>query len=130
MMHILVSDELLSGKVTNQFEIELESDTISVQDLISKRVSVEINQYNKRLPEFFNGLVEPTNAERTLNGYKLKDKKLIDVEKQVYVALDAFQKNGFFILVDNEQLDELEQVVTLKSTSKISFVKLTPLIGG
>lgn len=129
-MNILISDELLNGTVTNQFEIELESDTLSVKDLITKRVSLEIEHYNKRLPQYFNGLVEPKDAERTLNGYKLKAKQLIDIEKQVYIALDAFQKNGFFMLVDNEQLEELEQVVTLRSTSKISFVKLTPLVGG
>lgn len=129
-MNILICDELLNGTVTNQFEISLESDSLTVRDLITKRVSIEIDNYNKRLPEYFNGLIEPKEAERTLNGYKLKAKQLIDVEKQVYIALDAFQKNGFFILVDNEQLEELEQQVVLKSTSKISFVKLTPLVGG
>ncbi len=129
-MNILISDELLNGTVTNQFEIELISAAITVKELITKRVTVEIENYNKRLPQYFNGLIEPTNAERTLNGYKLKAKQLIDAEKQVYIALNAFQKNGFFILVDNEQLEELEQRVTLKDTSKISFVKLTPLVGG
>lgn len=129
-MNVLISDELLNGTVTNQFEIEVESTSITVEELITKRVTVEIENYNKRLPEYFTGLVEPTNAERTLNGYKLKAKQLIDVEKQVYIALNAFQKNGFFILLDNQQLEELDQRVTFKSDSKISFVKLTPLIGG
>ncbi len=129
-MNILICDELLNGTITNQFEISLESDSLTVRDLITKRVSIEIDNYNKRLPQYFNGLIEPKEAERTLNGYKLKPKQLIDVEKQVYIALDAFQKNGFFVLVDNEQLEELEQQVVLKSTSKISFVKLTPLVGG
>jgi len=129
-MNILISDELLNGTVTNQFEIQLEADTLTVEELITKRVSLEIESYNKRLPTYFNGLVEPKDAERTLNGYKLKAKQLIDTEKQVYIALNAFQKNGFFILVDDKQLEELNQQVTLKSTSKISFVKLTPLIGG
>ena len=129
-MNIVICDELLNGTITNQFEISLESDSLTVRDLITKRVSIEIDNYNKRLPQYFNGLIEPKEAERTLNGYKLKPKQLIDVEKQVYIALDAFQKNGFFVLVDNEQLEELEQQVVLKSTSKISFVKLTPLVGG
>ena len=129
-MNIVIYDELLNGTITNQFEISLESDSLTVRDLITKRVSIEIENYNKRLPQYFNGLIEPKEAERTLNGYKLKPKQLIDVEKQVYIALDAFQKNGFFVLVDNEQLEELEQQVVLKSTSKISFVKLTPLVGG
>ncbi|WP_136667882.1 hypothetical protein [Flavobacterium sp. H122] len=129
-MNILISDELLNGTVTNQFEIEVESTSITVEELITKRVTVEIENYNKRLPEYFTGLVEPTNAERTLNGYKLKAKQLIDVEKQIYIALNAFQKNGFFILVDNQQLEKLDQKVTFKSDSKISFVKLIPLVGG
>ncbi|MFY7741555.1 MAG: hypothetical protein ACOVQR_02830 [Flavobacterium sp.] len=129
-MNILISDELLNGTVTNQFEMQVESDQLTVADLIKKRVAIEIENYNKRLPEYFNGLVQPKEAERTLNGYKLKAKQLIDVEKQIYIALDAFQKNGFFVLVDYEQLEELDQVVTLKSTSKIAFVKLTPLVGG
>jgi glutaredoxin 2 len=129
-MNVLISDELLNGTVTNQFEIQLEADHLTVAELITKRVTIEIENYNKRLPAYFNGLVEPKEAERTLNGFKLKAKQLIDVEKQVYIALNAFQKNGFFVLVDNEQLEELDQVVMLKSTSKIAFVKLTPLIGG
>ncbi|GGD35246.1 hypothetical protein [Flavobacterium orientale] len=129
-MNILISDELLNGTVTNQFEMLVESDQLTVAELITKRVTLEIENYNKRLPDYFNGLVQPKEAERTLNGYKLKAKQLIDVEKQVYIALSAFQKNGFFVLVDNEQLEELDQVVTLKNTSKIAFVKLTPLVGG
>jgi hypothetical protein len=129
-MNILISDELLNGTISNQFEIEIESDTISIEELISKRVAMEVENYNNKLPEYFKGLVEPSDAEKTLNGFRLKKRQLIDVEKQVYVALDAFQKNGFFVLIDNQQVDELNQMVTLRSNSKISFVKLTPLVGG
>ena len=129
-MNILIKDEQLNGTITNQFEIEIESYSISTQQLIEKRVKHEIEIYNNKLPDYFNGLVKPSDAERTLNGFKLKPKQIIDVEKQIYVALDAFQKNGFFILVDNQQLEELSQIVNLNSKSTISFVKLTPLVGG
>lgn len=129
-MNILIKDEQLNGTITNQFEIEIESFSISTQQLIEKRVKHEIEIYNNKLPDYFNGLVKPSDAERTLNGFKLKPKQIIDVEKQIYVALDAFQKNGFFILVDNQQLEELSQIVNLNSKSTISFVKLTPLVGG
>ena len=129
-MNILISDELLSGTITNQFEIQIESDSITVEELISKRVMQEVEQYNSRLPEFFNGLIEPNDAEKTLNGFKLRKKQKIDAEKQMYVALNAFQKNGYFVLVDDSQVDDLNQIITLRGTSKISFVKLTPLIGG
>ncbi|WP_291787790.1 hypothetical protein [Maribacter sp.] len=46
------------------------------------------------------------------------------------VALDAFQKNGYFILIDNKQAEDLEQEVLVSKTTEIAFVKLTQLVGG
>ena len=129
-MKILIKDELLSGKSVFETELDFESEIITVKDVISERVKKEVADYNKRLPEYFNGLVEPLEAERTLNGYKLKVKKVIDAEKQIYIALDAFQKNGFFVLIDNHQADSLDDQIVLKAMTTISFVKLTPLVGG
>ena len=129
-MNILISDEKLNGTITNQFEIQIENENITALELIEKRVIQEVETYNNTFPEYFKGLVEPSEAEKTLNGYKLNQRQLIDPEKQVYIALNAFQKNGFFILVDDKQLEELNQEITLTHHSKISFVKLTPLIGG
>jgi hypothetical protein len=129
-MNILIRDEQLNGTVTNEFEIEIENEMTSARELIEKRVIHEVGNYNKKLPEYFHGLVEPTEAEKTLNGFKLKKRQLIDPEKQVYVALDSFMKNGFFILVDNHQIEDINQVIKLTGHSKVSFLKLTPLIGG
>ena len=125
-----IKDENLSGKILQEMKIGFDSEIVSVKDIIEERVKHEVENYNKKLPEYFNGLIEPTDAERTLNGYKLRSKKLIDAEKQVYVALDAFQKNGFFILVDDQQCTSLDQMLKLESNTRISFVKLTPLVGG
>ena len=125
-----IKDENLSGKILQEMKIGFDSEIVSVKDIIEERVKHEVENYNKKLPEYFNGLIEPTDAERTLNGYKLRSKKLIDAEKQMYVALDAFQKNGFFILVDNQQCTSLDQTLKLESNTRISFVKLTPLVGG
>jgi hypothetical protein len=91
-MNILIKDEQLSGSISNQFEIEIKKMSITTKELIEIRVKHEIQNYNNKLPEYFNGLVKPSEAERTLNGFKLKPKQIIDVEKQIYVALDAFQK--------------------------------------
>lgn len=129
-MNLLIKDEQLNGTITYQFEIEVEHLLMTTQELIEKRVTHEIESYNKRLPEYYNGLVKPSDAERTLNGFKLKPKQTIDLEKQLYIALEAFQKNSYFILVDNQQLESLDQVISLTSTTTVSFIKLTPLIGG
>lgn len=129
-MVITVKDETFNGKVLHELQLEFASERVTVKDIISERVVREVERFNNKLPEYFNGLVEPSDAEKTINGYRLKNRKFIDAEKQVYVALDAFQKNGYFVLIDNIQSESLDQEVLLNAATKISFIKLTPLVGG
>lgn len=129
-MIITIKDETFSGKILQELELEFKTDVVTIRDIIVNRVTREVENYNNKLPEYFNGLIEPSDAEKTLNGYKLKSKKLIDAEKQAYIALDAFQKNGFFVLVDNTQSESLDQEIELRKNTLVSFIKLTPLIGG
>jgi hypothetical protein len=129
-MVLTIKDETFAGKILNEVQIEFASEVVTVKDIIAARVEKEVLLYNNKLPEYYNGLIEPSDAEKTLNGYKLKNKRPIDAEKQVYVALDAFMKNGFFVLIDNLQAESLEQEVPLRKDTVVSFIKLTPLVGG
>jgi hypothetical protein len=129
-MTITIKDETFAGKILQELNIEFETELVTVRDIIAGRVIKEVEQYNNKMPVYFNGLIEPSDAEKTLNGYKLKPKVLIDGEKQVYIALNAFQNNGFFVLVDNIQSESLDQEIPLRKDLKISFIKLTPLVGG
>lgn len=127
---VSIHDTIGLGKIQKTIDVSFQTEVVTVKEIIEARVWKEVNDYNNSLPEYFNGLVQPTNAEKTLNGYRLKERKPIDAEKQVYIALDAFIKNGYFILVNNKQVESLDQQVQLSSTSAIRFVKLTPLVGG
>lgn len=127
---IKIKDETGSRKIFNEVDVSFNQETVKVKDIITARVMEEVRLYNEKLPDYFMGLVQPSNAEKVLNGYKMRERKKIDAEKQVYVALDAFQKNGYFILIDDKQADDLEQEVMLSSSTQVSFVKLTPLVGG
>jgi len=110
--------------------IAVENELTTVKEIIEARVYAEVEAYNQKLPEYFNGLVQPSDTERTLNGYKLRTPRKIDPEKQAYVALDAFQKNGYFILIDDQQAETLEQEILVGTDTSVSFVQLTPLVGG
>lgn len=130
-MTITITDETATGDIINKILISVSNERMKVKDLIAARVTSEVNTYNNKLPEYFKGLVQPTEAEKTLNGFKLKrKKKTIDIEQQVFVAYDAFQKNGYFILIDDKQVDDLEQEVLVNDQTTVSFIKLTPLVGG
>ncbi|MFT3910253.1 MAG: hypothetical protein QM737_12560 [Ferruginibacter sp.] len=127
---LTVKDETTSGQTTNELSISFDSELTTVADIIKARVIAEVNAYNNKMPEYYRGLVQPGDAERTLNGYKLKERKKVDAEKQVLVALEAFKNNGFFILIDNIQSDSLDQMLVINNQTQVSFIKLTPLVGG
>ena len=104
---LTIKDETTGGKTVNEIAVSFASELTTVKEIIKARVSAEVDLYNNKMPEYFKGLVEPGDAEKTLNGYKIKDRRKVDVEKQCHVALDAFTKNGFFILIDNIQSESL-----------------------
>jgi len=125
-----IRDTTPSGGIIDEVTLSLTSNRVTVKDIIEARVLAEVERYNNSMPEYFRGLVQPADAERTLNGYRMKMRKPVDAEKQVYIALDAFQKNGYFILIDEFQADQLDQEVEITAHTRVNFLKLTPLVGG
>ena len=129
-MKLLIKDETFTGDILNQIEIEVANELTTVKDIIAGRVTAEVERYNNKATEFFQGLIQPTDTEKALNGFKLKKKRLIDAEKQVYVALNQFQNNGYFVLIDEVQAESLDQEVLVGKDTQVSFIKLTALVGG
>lgn len=125
-----VYDETVSGERTPACTLDFLNERITVRELIRERVYQEVREFNARTPEVFRGLVEPTDAERVLNGYKLRRHRRIDWEEQFLRATEAFERNGFFILIDDRQAESLTEEVSITPSTQVSFVKLLPLVGG
>ena len=124
-------DETTSGEVYQETVLTLVSARITVRDLIEQRVRAEVDQYNaKKASELFAGLVQPRGAERRLNGYALAKKRNIDADEQVKNALDAFDRNGFFLLVDDRQVESLDEEFGVTANTRVTFIKLIPVVGG
>jgi len=127
---LTVHDETTSGQKTNTFTLDCLTESLTVRELIRARIYQEVQDYNQKQPEHFRGLVEPIDAERVLNGYKLKAKRKIDWEEQFKRTLEAFERNGFFVLVGDKQAETLDQEFEIKVDTEVSFVRLMPLVGG
>jgi hypothetical protein len=127
---LTIHDETASGTKTNTFTLDCLTERMTVRELIRARIYQEVQDYNQKQPECFRGLIEPTDAERVLNGYKLKTHRNIDWQKQYERALDAFARNGFFVLVGKKQAESLDQEFEVRVDTAVSFVKLVPLVGG
>jgi hypothetical protein len=113
-----------------EFTLDVPVERITIRELIRTRVYQEVRDYNLRQPEYFRGLVQPTDAERTLNGFKVRQRRKLDPEKQFERAIKSFYRNGFLVLVNDRQVDDLEEEIEIRPDTTVTFLKLVPLVGG
>ena len=130
---ITIYDETLPGERTASRRLDLLSSTITLRELIRRRVYEEVQEYHAAPPSaVFRGLVTPTPVEAALNGAKPEHavKRRLDWEAQYEKALTVFARNGFFVLVGDRQVESLDEEIHLKVDTEVSFVKLVALVGG
>lgn len=127
---VTIVDEWTPGGATTEWALDLLTERVTARELIRSRVYQEVTEYNARTPGHFRGLVQPTEAERVLNGYRIREGRTIDWEAQYEKAIDAFGRNGFLLLVGDRQLTPLDEEVDLKPGTQITFLRLIPLVGG
>jgi hypothetical protein len=60
----------------------------------------------------------------------MKPGRQIRWEEQADVAIAAFERNGFFVLVGSGQVDDLDAELDLDDSTDVAFVRLVPLVGG
>jgi hypothetical protein len=132
-MTLKIRDETtfnLGGDEDRGFTLDVLDEHITVRELIRARVYREVRDYNLDQPEYFHGLVQPSDAERSLNGFKMRSRRRIDPVRQFELAKRAFYTNAFILLVDDRQVDELEDEIEIGPDTTVTFLKLVPLVGG
>ncbi len=127
---LTIHDETTSGQKTHTFALGCPTQRLTVRELIRARIHPEVQDYNRGASEYFRGLVAPTEADRTHNGYRLRQHRKINWEQQYQRALEAFGLGGFLVLVGDQQAQSLDQEFEVKVDTEVSFVKLVPLVGG
>ena len=136
---LLVRDELTTGGPTEELTLDFLTEHITVAELIRGRVYQEVTELNAaraRAPRR-RLLVEPTETERRLNADARggaagapRHARRLDWEEHYARALRAFARNGFLILVDGQQVQDLESEIELRPETEVTFLRLVPLAGG
>jgi len=128
---IRLIDETSTGKQLSELLLELESERVTARELIVRRVHEEVARHERATTtEVFHGLVQPTETEVTLNGYRFREPRRVDVQAQCQKALEAFDRNGFLLLVGERQVESLDEELLLTPETRVAFVRLLPLVGG
>ncbi|MEU8838925.1 hypothetical protein AB0D97_07285 [Streptomyces roseus] len=103
-------DETTSGGRAGGWAFEVAEERLALRELIRRRVFQEV-------------------AERRAAGLvKLPGQP--DAEQQAELALTAFRRNGFLVLVGDRQVTDLDEVLELPLGTEVTFLKLVALVGG
>ncbi len=128
-----VKDESTSGTIHRRFTLQFPTENITVRELIRERVYQEVDDYNRKSSEgggVFQGLIQPTDAEVALNGFKLKKRRQIDWKPQYEKACDAYTKNQILILAGDRQTSSLDETIQITRGTEVTFLRLVMLVGG
>jgi hypothetical protein len=129
-IRITIVDEAPGAGRREALRLELASRQVTPRELIERRVRHEVAEYGRKSSETFFGLVQPTDTERALNGWRFQRLRPIDPDAQVAAALDAFARGRILLLVDDRQAEALDEPLTLRPDAEVCFYKLVPLVGG
>lgn len=125
-----IVDETTAGREQSAWHLEIFEERLSLREVIRRRVFQEVAEHNARRSGPFRGLVQPSETERALNGPDRYEHRPVDPQRQYERAVEAFGRNGFIVLVDDRQVDDLDTQVDLRTGSEITFLRLVPLVGG
>ena len=127
---VRIKDQSGAGRLRATTTLEGISSRITLRDLVRTRVREEVARYNAAPEPVFSGLVMPEGAQPVAQGFRMPTARRIDWEHQADRTVEAFQRNGFFVLVDDRQVTELDEELDLTPDSDIRFVRLVQLVGG
>ncbi|MFF5052254.1 hypothetical protein ACFY1S_03590 [Micromonospora sp. NPDC000663] len=102
MPMITIADEVTGAPAGPEWTVEVFEESVRLDELIRRRTLLEIAE---------------SGAD-------------VDPEERTRAALEGFVRNRFVVLVDDRQVTALDEKVNLHAGSRITFLKLVPLVGG
>lgn len=144
--NVEIRTKIMGSKVAEESALsnvvlELLSESITVAELIARTVEEQIQEaYSKQLDQdqirqalnrqYFTQ--EDIDQQIAHDGSVRKARRdpMLQIPQEIQRAQNAFDRNIFLLVVDGQQATELNEMLHLKATSKITFLRLTPLVGG
>jgi hypothetical protein len=121
-------DETTAGEGRSAGTFQFDTASPTLREIIRLRVQQEVARFNAAEYEVFQGLIQPEESERILNG--VRTRPVLDWQQRFAKAIAAFKGNGFLVLLDDRQIMDLDETLHLTAQSKITFLRLVPLVGG
>lgn len=124
---LTVCEKSPGGPPAEEYSIELKEDRLTVRDLIQNIVFHQVYKLNTAARDW-NRMAD--QREKLLNTKAAGTGHTIDWVPKFEQALKAFENNQVILLLDDTQVEQLDEFVTLTPKTKVTFLKLVPLVGG
>ena len=130
MPEALLRDETMTGRPLTSWRLPDLPDRMTARALLRLRVRDEVARHNATGTDLFQGLVRPTRATETTRGFRLPPGHHLDWVAQADTACEAFGHNAFVMLTPTRQIETLDDLIDLRHENEVTFIRLTPLVGG
>ncbi len=110
-----------------EYPVEFTEERLTVRELLRNIIFQQVYNRNTEMRETAR---VKTDAESLLNQKKKSCGQTIDWVQNFEHAIEAFEKNQVILLLDGAQVETLDETVNLTSNTKLTFLKLIPLVGG
>jgi hypothetical protein len=110
--------------------------SLRLRDLITRIVREEVRAFQERRSErrFVHALTASQIAESAERGKVdmggREEEPDADPEKAVAAALLAFEDGLYYVFVDDEHRQSLDEPIRLRTESRVTFLRLVALAGG
>ncbi len=120
--------------------VDLLNERLTVRELIALTVEEQVRdlRINRRLDAAQAGRMldrqyltnEDIQHQASQGAIRHPSIKDIDPDTEIRKAVRAFQRGAFIIVIDGYQAASLDETISLHLGSKVTFLRLTPLVGG
>lgn len=126
---VLVEDKVAGKQASQKYQLQLPREQLTVRELINVYVQDQVDRFNSTPID--RSSRHQSDEERILNPSRpTQHTQRRDCEAECERALAAFGANNFFLLIDGNQVNDLDEVITIKPNTSVSFLRLVPLVGG
>jgi hypothetical protein len=149
MFQIQVNSRII-GRLSFTLEpviLPITQERLTVAELITRTVQEQVKALNdSRLspaqiqqtlarqyltPEEIDAQVSQNGAIRYPTAKKPPAKQpAVNPQPEIAKALNGFAAKNYQIIVGGQTMERLDQEITLRPTTKVTFLRLTPLVGG
>jgi hypothetical protein len=101
---------------------------MSVRDIIRARINAEVAAYNQDPGTIYVGMVQPEDAIRHSDGFRMRTPRPLDAEQLLTAVEEAVGAGVVSFIIGDRTVDDLDVVIDLGTTASITTVMRRPIV--